>query len=176
MPSYNNSERVLRDMETYDVDMCILLSGFGMTNEMNQEIIEENPNKFIATTSQAQRKKKILRGEEEWTWEAAPEKLDKWLSENGFYMTSESIRGDPTRAEPVEWGQRKKDNRHVEDVPAKHDVPVRWHTGCASGCSENHLFNLFPDWGESDTREPAESRVSRNPGYLRPQRDTGRLA
>jgi len=146
---YNNSDRVLRDMDTYGVDMCVLLPSFGMTNEINQEIIEENPDKFIAAAAPVQTKKKALRGEEEWSWEAAAEELDHWLSQDGFRMTGEGIRGDPTRTEPVEWKQRKKDMRHVFDVAADHGVPVRWHTGYVSGYGGAHgLFNLFPDWSD----------------------------
>ena len=146
---YDNSERVLRDMETYDVDMCVLLSGFGMTNEINQQIIEANPGKFIAAAAPVQTKKKALRGEEEWSWEAAAEELDEWLSKDGFRMTGEGIRGDPTLTEPVEWAERKKNMRHVFDVAAKHDVPVRWHTGYVAGYGKTHgLFELFPDWSD----------------------------
>jgi len=146
---YDNSERVLRDMETYGVDMCVLLPSFGMTNEINQQIMEANPGKFIAAAAPVQTKKKALRGEEEWTWEAAAEELDEWLSKDGFRMTGEGIRCDPTRTEPVEWSQRKKDMRHVFDVAAKHGVPVRWHTGYVSGYGGAHgLFNLLPDWSD----------------------------
>ena len=145
---YDNSDRVLRDMDTYGVDMAVLLSGFGMTNEINKQIIDENPDTFIAAAAPAQTKKKALRGEEEWTWEAAAAELDEWLSKDGFRMTGEGIRGDPTRTEPIEWSQRKKDICHVFDVAAKHDVPVRWHTGYASGYGGNHLFNLYPDWSD----------------------------
>jgi predicted TIM-barrel fold metal-dependent hydrolase len=144
---YDNSERVMRDMDTYGVDMCVLLPSFGMTNEINQQIIENNPDKFIAAAAPVQTKKKALRGEEEWSWEAAAEELDEWLSKDGFRMTGEGIRGDPNRTEPVEWSQRKKDMRHVFDVAAKHDVPVRWHTGYIAGYGGSHgLFNLYPDW------------------------------
>jgi len=145
---YDNSDRVLYDMDAYGVDMAVLLSGFGMTNEINKGIIDENPEKFIAAAAPVQTKKKALRGEEEWTWEAAAEELDEWLSKDGFRMTGEGIRGDPTRTEPIEWSERKKDMRHVFDVAAKHDVPVRWHTGYASGYGGNHLFQLYPDWSD----------------------------
>lgn len=143
---YDNSERVLRDMDTYGVDMCVLLSGFGMNNSYNHQIIEENPDKFVAAAAPAQTKKKALRGEEEWSWDAACEELDYWLGKDGFVMTGEGIRGDPNRTEPIEWSQRKDDMRKVFDVAAKHEVPVRWHTGYAAGYGGNHLFNLYPDW------------------------------
>ena len=38
---YDNSPRLLHDMDCYDVDMCVLLPAFGMTNELNLEIVEQ---------------------------------------------------------------------------------------------------------------------------------------
>ncbi|WP_336365235.1 amidohydrolase family protein [Halalkalicoccus salilacus] len=144
---FDNSERLLEDMDTYNVDMCILLSAFGMTNEINHQIIKHNPGKFVAAAAPVQTKKRALRGEEAWTWEAACEELDEWLSKDGFVMTGEGIRGDPTRKEPIEWSQRKDHIRQVFDVAADHNVPVRWHTGYVSGYGGSHgLFDIFPDW------------------------------
>jgi hypothetical protein len=34
---YDNSARLLYDMECYGVDMCIISPAFGMTDEINQE-------------------------------------------------------------------------------------------------------------------------------------------
>ena len=144
---FDNSDRVLYDMETYGVDMCVLLSSFGMTNEINAQIIEDNPGKFVAAAAPVQTKKKALRGEEAWTWDAAYEELDEWLARDGFVMTGEGIRCDPTRREPIPWPERKEQIRGVFDVAAKHDAPVRWHTGYVSGYGGSHgLFEILPDW------------------------------
>jgi len=35
---YDNSARLLYDMERYGVDMCIISPAFGMTDEINQEL------------------------------------------------------------------------------------------------------------------------------------------
>ena len=40
---YDNSARLLFDMECYGIDMCVLLPAFGMTNELNLEIVKKNP-------------------------------------------------------------------------------------------------------------------------------------
>ena len=42
---YDNSERLLYDMETYSVDMCIIRPAmtFGMTNELNVQLVEKHP-------------------------------------------------------------------------------------------------------------------------------------
>lgn len=146
---YDNSERVVRDMDTYGVDVCVLLSSFGMTNEINRQIIERHPDKFIAAAAPVQTKKKALRGEEDWTWDAVAEELDEWLQRDGFRMTGEGIRCDPTRTDPIPWSERKEQLRYVFDVAAKHEVPVRWHTGYVSGYGGTHgLFNILPDWSD----------------------------
>jgi hypothetical protein len=36
---YNNSLRLEYDMDCYGVDMCVLLPAFGMTDELNLEIV-----------------------------------------------------------------------------------------------------------------------------------------
>ena len=146
---YDNSDRVRFDMETYGVDMCVLLPAFGMTNAIHEQIMAENPGKFVAAAAPVQTKKKALRGEEEWSWDAACEELDHWLSKDGFVMTGEGIRRDPTRTEPIPWDERKDDIRKVFDVAARHDVPVRWHTGYVAGYGKSHgMWDVLPDWND----------------------------
>ncbi|MFC6724798.1 amidohydrolase family protein [Halobium palmae] len=147
---YDNSDRLLRDMDTYDVDVCVLLPGvFGFTNEINQEILEENPDEFVAAAWSVETMKAAQRGEEEWTMEAACEEIDEWLGEDGFEMIGEGIPYDPTIKEPMDWPERKDEIRQIFDVAAKHDVPVRWHTGYVSGYGSGlGLFDNFPDWGD----------------------------
>lgn len=147
---YDNSERVLRDMETYGVDMCVLLPGvFGFTNEINQQIMEENPGKFVAAAYPVQTMKAAQRGEADWTIDAACEEVDEWLSEDGFRMIGEGIPYDPTVDEPMDWSERKDEVRRFFDVAAKHDVPVRWHTGYVSGYGSTlDMFQNLPDWDD----------------------------
>ena len=145
---YDNSDHVRYDMETYGVDMAVLLPGFGMTNELNKQIIDDHPGRFVAAAEPVQTKKRAVRGDEPWSWEAAYEELDEWLAVDGFVMTGEGIRGDPTRTTPVDWADRKEHIRGVFDVAAKHGVPVRWHTGYVAGYGRTHgMWELYPDWG-----------------------------
>jgi len=147
---YDNSDRVIRDMETYDVDMCVLLPGtFGFTNEMHAEIMAEHPEKFVAAAYPVQTMKAAQRGEIEWTAERAAEEVDEWLEEDGFRMIGEGIPYDPTRDEPMTWRERKEEVRAFFDVAAKHEVPVRWHTGYVSGYAAGlGIFDNFPDWSD----------------------------
>ena len=130
---YDNSERLLYDMDVYGVDMCMLLPAFGMTNEINRQIIEANPEKFVASAYPVQAKKRAMRGEEEWTVDAAVEELEEVLSWDGFIGIGEFLPHDPLLEEPMTWRERKEQLRPFFDVAAAHDVPIRWHPGAASG-------------------------------------------
>ena len=147
---YDNSDRVLRDMDTYGVDMCVLLPGtFGFTNEMHAEMMDEHPEKFVAAAYPVQTMKAAQRGEEEWTAEAAAAEVDEWLEKDGFRMIGEGMPYDPTTEEPMEWSERKDELREFFDVAAKHEVPIRWHTGYVSGYATGlGIFDNFPDWSD----------------------------
>jgi hypothetical protein len=45
---YDNSSRLEYDMDCYGVDMCVLLPAFGMTDELNLEIVDHSPHKYMA--------------------------------------------------------------------------------------------------------------------------------
>src|SRR5574340_118427 len=45
---YDNSPRLLYHMERYQVDVAILIASFGMTNELNVEMMDKHPGKFMA--------------------------------------------------------------------------------------------------------------------------------
>ena len=48
---YDNSDRLLYDMDAYDVDMCVLQPGAWFENRLNQKIMETNPEKFVSAAS-----------------------------------------------------------------------------------------------------------------------------
>ena len=59
---YDNSPRLIYDMECYDVDMCVLLPAFGMSNELNMEIVDKHPDKFVAVCTAMETQRKSMRG------------------------------------------------------------------------------------------------------------------
>ncbi|MDR7415162.1 MAG: hypothetical protein QN200_01690, partial [Armatimonadota bacterium] len=63
MEAYDNSARLLYDMERYGVDMCVLLPAFGMSNELNAQLVERHPDKFVACCTAVETAKAALRGE-----------------------------------------------------------------------------------------------------------------
>jgi len=145
---YDNSDRLVYDMDSYGVDMCLLLPAFGMTNEINKQIIDKHPEKFVACAYPVQTKKAAMRGEEEWTAERAAEELDEVLSWDGMVGIGEFMPSDPMLEERLTWRERKERIRPFFDVAAKHDVPIRWHPGAASGYQAGGLReqDKLPDW------------------------------
>ena len=71
--AYDNSPRLLYDMDCYDVDMCVLLPAFGMTNELNLELVKKYPDKFVACCQAKTVRDKAMAGEITWTMDAACE-------------------------------------------------------------------------------------------------------
>jgi len=68
---YDNSARLLYHMERYGVDMCVIQPAFSMSNELNAQIVEKHPDKFIAFCSDTETQRKAWQGEQKWTIEAA---------------------------------------------------------------------------------------------------------
>jgi hypothetical protein len=83
--AYDNSERLLYDMNCYGVDMCILMASYGMTNEQNLALVEKYPDRFAALCISKATYDTAERGEIEWTMEEACKELDALLS-TGKYV------------------------------------------------------------------------------------------
>ena len=96
--TYDNSKRLLYDMECYQVDMCILHPAFGMSNELNVELVEKYPDKFRALVSSKGTADKALAGEIEWTIETACEEIDELLATGKFVGIGEGMPSNPTTA------------------------------------------------------------------------------
>jgi len=145
---FDNSDRLVYDMDRYGVDMCVLLPAFGMTNEINEMIMEDHPDRFVACAQAQQTKKDALRGEEEWSIDKACEEIDYWLEKDGFRGIGEFLPYDPNQEEPMTWRERKPQLRKVFEVADKHDVPIRWHPGAAAGYSGGGLrkADKFPEY------------------------------
>jgi len=71
---FDNSERLLYDMERYGIDMCILMSGGlarGMDNDLDVKIAERYPDKFAVLCYPTTLQNKVSRGEAKWSIEGA---------------------------------------------------------------------------------------------------------
>lgn len=139
--AYDNSPRLLYDMERYGVDMCVLLPGFGMTNELNMQLVERYPDKFVACCNAHRTNLAALRGEIEWTIEAAAQEIDQLLATGKFVGIGEGIPSDPTRRQrgkSISMTERLDEMRVILQVARKHRVPARIHTGVVQGYPLTH--------------------------------------
>jgi predicted TIM-barrel fold metal-dependent hydrolase len=136
METYDNSPRLLYDMERYGVDMCMVQPAFGMTNEINAEQVKKYPDKFIAMCLPVETMKKCLTGEKDWTAEAAAEELDGLLSTGIFRGgIGEGFPRHPKPERMMTWLERLAELRLFMDVAKKHRVCVSYHTGAITGYS-----------------------------------------
>jgi predicted TIM-barrel fold metal-dependent hydrolase len=136
-------------MECYQVDMCVLHPAFGMSNELNVELVEKYPDKFVALVSAKDLADKALKGEAEWTIEAACEELDLHLSTGKFVGIGEGMPANPTRKTTYSQTERMDELRKVMEVAQKHQVPVRVHTGSPMGYHITYTRwpeNFHPNW------------------------------
>jgi len=147
--TYDNSKRLLYDMECYQVDMCILHPAFGMSNELNVDLVERYPDKFVALVSAKDLADKATKGEAEWSIEAACEELDRHLSTGKFVGIGEGMPANPTRKKTYSQTERMDELRKVMEVAQKHQVPVRVHTGSPMGYHITYTRwpeNFHPNW------------------------------
>jgi len=130
---YDNSPRLLFDMDLYGVDMCVLMCGFGMTDELNEEIVKNHPDKFVAVCSATSYMHKVRKGEVEWSIKEACKELDRQLSTGMFRGIGEFMPRNPKPSKPYSWEERFEEICQIMEVARKHKVTVGFHTGTLSG-------------------------------------------
>lgn len=165
METYDNSKRLLYDMQCYGVDKCILCSAFGMNNEINISLVEKYPDKFVALCCAKETQNSALAGEIEWTMEAAVEELDGLLATGKFVGIGEGMPSPPHVAgkqKTLSQTERMDDLRKVMDLARKHDVPVRTHTGTPMGYPVSYTFwpeSIHPMWVRDLAAEYPEVKI-----------------
>jgi len=136
--AYDNSPRLLYDMECYRVDMCILEPAFGMTNEKNVELVKKYPDKFVCNCQAKTTRDKALTGEIKWTMDAACEELDALLKTGNYVGIGECMPMPPDNPNDSSYEDRDertiiKDMMKVMDLARKYKLPVRYHAGTPGG-------------------------------------------
>ncbi len=147
--AYDNSPRLFYDMECYDVDMCVLLPAFGMSNEMNEDLVDRYPDKFVAVCSAMKTIKEARDGGEPWTPEAAAKEIDELLSTGKFVGIGEGMPADNTRSTTISQTERMDQMRPTMDVARKHKSVVQVHSGVVMGYPLTHHHwpeTLHPMW------------------------------
>lgn len=147
--AYDNSDRLLFDMQCYAVDMCILLPAFGMTNEMNLDMVRHHPDRFAAVCSPTETLRRAHESGEPWSPQEAAEELDSLLATGHFVGIGEGLPTDHFRRRTTSQTERLDEIRPVMDVARKHRAVVQVHSGVVCGYPLTHHFwpeTLHPIW------------------------------
>ncbi|MFC1901210.1 amidohydrolase family protein [Chloroflexota bacterium] len=155
--AYDNSPRLLYDMECYGVDMCIIEPAFGMSNELNVELVNKHPDKFVANCLAGTKKTrdKVAAGEMEWSIIAVLEELDELLKTGNYVGIGEGIPagkaikmkgGYPQYTDEVTL---MREMFMITDLARSYKVPVRFHCGTNvgyEGAYHSHPWTFNPLW------------------------------
>ncbi len=153
LETYDNSKRLLYDMDCYGVDMCILQCAFGMTNELNVELMQKYPDKFrCMAISKRTADAAIESGE--WSIKDACKELDELLATGNFCGIGEGPASVPDSAygkikKTYSMSDRMDELRMTMDLGRKYKVPVTIHTGGPGGYPITHTRwpeNWHPYW------------------------------
>jgi predicted TIM-barrel fold metal-dependent hydrolase len=154
--AYDNSARLIYDMECYGVDMCVLEPAFGMTNEIDLEQKHKFPEKFVVNAWPREYNIKVRAGEVDWTIQGFCQAVEDLLKTGEYVGIGEQV---PFRfSKPPEPGQLLQwltDNELINiymnllDICRKYKVPMRYHTGLPGGYAISYhgaQFTFNPLW------------------------------
>jgi len=155
--AYDNSPRLLYDMETYQVDMCIIEPAFGMSNELNVELVKKHPDKFKANCLAGTKKTRdrVLAGEIKWDIKYVLEELDELLKTGDYVGIGEGIPAG--KAITIKDGFPMYNNEidlmnemmQICDLARSYNVPIRYHCGTTvgyEGAYHSHPWTFNPLW------------------------------
>jgi len=146
---YDNSPRLLYDMDRYGVDMCVIVPAFGMTDALNAEIVKAHPDKFVALCSGTAYMERVRKGEVKWSIEGHCEELDRLLSTGMYVGIGEGTPGHFVERRTISWDERFEELCQVMEVARKHGVVVSYHTGTLSGyAGTRKVGRVAQEWGD----------------------------
>jgi predicted TIM-barrel fold metal-dependent hydrolase len=125
---WDNSPRLLLDMDRNRVDIAVLNSAFNMRNEMIYEQVRRNPNKFVGLAGFIETLRKVYAGESKFSEKAAAEELDQWLEKPEFVGAGELL-ALPDPSLDTGWEENFRKIIPIMEVIKKHQKPVLFHTG-----------------------------------------------
>ena len=152
---YANTARLEYDMECYGVDMCVLLPAFGMTDELNLEIVQAAPERYVAACGATEYMTRCRAGEEEWSIDRVCAELDRLLSSGKFCAIGESLPYMPAPYGPerlVSRVEAVENMLRIAEVANRHRIPLRYHTGVPMGYTSPYSYgflgpaNVNPLW------------------------------
>lgn len=132
---FDNSGLTLYDMDTYGVDMAILLPSIpGTTNDSQAKLVKKYPNKFRACCSDQATVLKAIRGEEKYSFKAGMKEVEDALKTGMFVGIGEFAPGSSAHHRQLEgyegvvsFEQRFEEWAETCELAIKYDVPVIAH-------------------------------------------------
>ncbi|MDA4130612.1 MAG: amidohydrolase family protein [Thaumarchaeota archaeon] len=127
---FDNSERLLADMDRYKIDMAVIQShpAWNMRNDMIAEIVKKNPDRFVALCTSADHSRKVYAKQAKFDIELIVEELEGWLATPYFKGIGEALL--QLNPENPAFDREAMNNlRRVMDLVAKHKKVICFHTG-----------------------------------------------
>jgi hypothetical protein len=143
---YDNTPRLEYDMDCYGVDMCVLLPAFGMTDELNLEIVARSPEKYVAACDATDYMLRCRDGGEEWSIDGVCAEFDRLLATGKFIAIGESMPYMPVPYDyhrPVSRVEAVTNMLRIAEVAAKHGVALRYHTGVPMGYTSPYSYGFL---------------------------------
>jgi len=150
--SYSNADRLLYHMDRYCVDVCVIMPAFGMTNELDKEIVKKHPDRFVALALDYETRQRAQEGTP-WTIKAAVEELDRELATGMYVGIGEGMPG-ATRTPPGGWNERFEEICQVMELCRKYKVAVTYHSGFPTGYAGGTELSSIQGHYEIDHSNP----------------------
>ena len=138
--AYDNSSRLFFDMDTYRVDMAVLLPAFGMNDELNADLVARHPDKFVAEFAGMAFQKACRSGEVVWSIDKVVEEMRRGLSSGSYIGLGELapyMPIMPSGANPIDYITGEAEALgymfRIAEVAREFGVILRVHSGCTMG-------------------------------------------
>jgi len=147
---FDNSPLTLNDMERYGVDMAVLLPSWpGTTSEMQLELVNNNPGKFVAMCSDQKLRIAVCKGEVEWTLQAAVDEVEALLKTGNYVGIGEFTPRNFHPKKIYEFKERLDEYRTFAELARKYDVVLSYHDWAGFPYDEHLLLQKlageYPD-------------------------------
>ncbi|MFC1949604.1 amidohydrolase family protein [Chloroflexota bacterium] len=138
MEAYDNSPRLIYDMDCYGVDMCIIEPAFGMTNDNNVDQVKRFPERFAANCWPHEYSRQVRAGEAEFSIDSFCDALAKLLDTGNYVGVGEAVvpamrRDKDGNVTYLDEQTIMQYNMRILDVCKQYKIPFRYHTGTPGG-------------------------------------------
>jgi len=114
---YDNSDRLLYDMERYGIDMCVIMSGGlarGSDSDMDLELAEKYPDKFVALAYPSTFLRRVAEGKEKWRIEGVLKETEERLKTGKYKGIGQELPVTETGAFGKLWAKREERKKEKE--------------------------------------------------------------